>query len=613
MVSIRAVKFSPRYTRNTFFFNLANRALRTEDMFLVYQFRYWIKELCSAIEREHRKQFDSHSWTFYRGFQLHEDELERLKDSSGSLISINSFLSTSQDITVAQMFAGQGIMEGRLVSVILEIRANRARLQSVFFADIHQTSQFPDEMEVLFSLGSTFRIVSVDSEAENDYWLVRLEASDERSGQINEYCRLADFDCHRISPMIYFGSILTKDLDQTDRAVRYFRELLRSVDDNHPDFAEIYDGLGDAYFQRNEINRAMECYEKVRSIVRKQLNSSSDSSNNNVREDLLTKWKELENTTAEATIEKASLLYNIGFYSEQDQAEHWFSEALKTYENLKLASPSMSNCMKELAWAHRCNGKDQQCLDVQYRCLSIEEEYLPDDNQQLCESLTDIMTQGKTPDDHRRFVEFCQRKLLILGEQLNEDHPRLIHIRECLMDIQGKVLRFEEEQTALLHTLASTDHENLEQISQLLDKISLFYYRHDLYKKSIQYASDSLKIKRRMYVHHHPMTISTLGHIAHCYDLMLDYRQVFVYMKEILRLHRSIGYTDPQIILETHRQIDRIVKKAAKNQIELDWNPLAEADPALEVQNTTVQRSRPVKPIPWWARPSSKSMLRKKQ
>ncbi|CAF1392104.1 unnamed protein product [Rotaria sp. Silwood1] len=371
------------YTRNTFFFKLANQALRTEDMLLVYRFRHWIKQLCLAIECEHCKQSQDHSWTLYSGFRLHEEELERLKKSIGSLISINSFLSTTHDIAIARIFAGQGIIEDRLVRVLLHIQANPARLQSVFFADISQISQFPEENEVLFSLGSTFRILSIDFDEAFQYWIVQLNATDDGSDRIYEYCQLANYDLCSTSPMIYFGTILNENLDQTDHAVRYFRELLRLVGKTHPQLPEIYDALGDAYARRNEISRSIECYKIERKIQKKRgiLPSKPDEK---IREILQMRLAEEENKTNEPNLDKANLLCELASCSNYAQAEIYLNQALQMYEQLKLASPLMSTCIEELVWTCRMNENYQKCLDLLYRRLAIEEEYLPVDNQKLC-------------------------------------------------------------------------------------------------------------------------------------------------------------------------------------------------------------------------------------
>ena len=315
-------------------------------MHLVYRFRHWIKQLCTAIE--HHKPTADDRWLLYRGFQLHVEELERLKKSKGSLISINTFLSTSKKIQIAQIFSGQGEVEHPLARVLLQIEAFPARLHSVFFADIHTFSQFPAEMEVLFSLGSTFRIQSIDFDDDKKYWIVRLDATDDGSDRIKEYCQVANYDLLSASPMLYFGRVLNEHLDQADRAVRYFHDLLEAVETTHPELAEIYEALGDAYTRRKEINRAIKYYKMEGKIRRKQgtLPSTPDQK---IHQSLRTRLEQEEKKTSEPNLVKADLLCQLANASKYAQAEIYFDQALQIYEQLKLDGPLTSACMRDLA------------------------------------------------------------------------------------------------------------------------------------------------------------------------------------------------------------------------------------------------------------------------
>jgi tetratricopeptide (TPR) repeat protein len=546
-------------------------------MLLVYHFRHWIKQLCSAIECEHRKQSQDHSWTLYSGFRLHEEELERLKKSIESLISINSFLSTSRDINVARIFAGEGIIEDRLVRVLLQIQANPARLQSVFFADISQISQFPVESEVLFSLGSTFRILSIDFDEDRQHWIVRLDATDDGSDRIHEYCQLANYDLHSTSTMIYFGRILNENLDQTDRAVRYFRELLRLVGKTHPDLPEIYDALGDAYGRRNEINQSIKCYKIERKIQQKQ-GLQPSKPDEKLRVTLRTRLAEEEKKTDEPNLDKASLLRELADCSNYAQAEVYLNQALQIYEQLNLASSLMSTCIEELAWVYQMNENNQKCLDLRYRRLAIEEEYLPVDNQKLCETLKDIMHDGKTPDNHRRFIDFCQRKMPILAENLGENYPRLIHMQRCLEEVQDKLDNFEEEHTKWIKALQSIDRKDLYQCSRFYHDISIFYFRHELFNESVQYSLNELEICQNIHGYDPEKIIRIFDDIARCYNRMLNYSQAFVYMEKAFQLSQSIEQINPEIVRDIQNRIDNFVRRVARRHIELPWIPLSQAD-----------------------------------
>jgi len=104
------------------------------------------------------------------------EEFERLKESVGQIISKNGFLSTTRNIDVAFMFAGQSTEIKQ--SLIFEIHWNLNQLNdSVKFADIARFSDCPNEEEVLFELGATFLIESI--EENTNYSLIKLKAIDD--------------------------------------------------------------------------------------------------------------------------------------------------------------------------------------------------------------------------------------------------------------------------------------------------------------------------------------------------------------------------------------------------------------------------------------------------
>ncbi|CAF1209150.1 unnamed protein product [Adineta ricciae] len=563
------------YTRNTFFFKLANHALRTEDMLLVYRFRYWLKLLCSAIECEHKKQKDDQTWTLYSGFRLHKDELERLKQSVGNLISINSFLSTSRNINVAHIFAGTGIIEDHLARVRLHIEVNPTRLQSVFCADIRRMSQFSQEEEVLFSLGSTFRIISMDYDDTNQHWVFYLNATDDRSDLIREHCQLASYDFRSTSPMIYFGKILSKNLDKTNHALEYFHELLRKIDQTHPDLPNIYEAIGDIHHRRGQDSKAVKYY-KIEEKLRRKRDLIEKRADNIILQDLQEELEEEDKKTDEPTLTKANLLRTMAFHAKYVQAGTYLTQALQIYEQLKVASPAMSECIEDLAWNCQHNEKLQQSLELQYRRLAVSEEYLPADNQTLSDILTDILHEVKTPDDHRRFIKFCKKKLSVLDEEgtLDKDHPRLIHIEDCLETAENQLKDFKEKQTKLLIEVSHAAKQKYpSQLIQSYRKISIFYSKHGLYKESIHYALNELEIYENI-LGYSETIFDILDRIKQCYTLMLDYTQAFIYMQIAYKLAQSVQHIDPQMVQKRQIKTDNFVRRVAKYQIELPWIPV---------------------------------------
>lgn len=590
-----------RYTRSTLIFKLLNQALRTEDMALIYQFRYLIHQLCAQIELEHRKQICHDEWILFRGFQLHKEEFERLKRSKGGLISVNSFFSTTRDKAVAIIFAGSDGSESELVSVLLEIQVHPTRLQSVFFADIEHLSAIHDEAEVLFSLGSTFQILSIDFDDKTGVWVIRLDGSDEGSDRIRDYYQLADRELHDRSPMTYFGMILNDNLDQPDRAVRYFRRLLQLLDREHPNRVDIYHLLGEAYSRKNDHVLARKCFMKVRAIYR---NQSNQSSTNVTLNDLRSKLQLKEQNTNEASLEKAKLMHQVADLLEINERVVWLQRAHETYEQLKLPNPSMSACLDELAWAYRFDNQDKEYLATVYERFAVDEQYLPPENEQLCRNLEDIMEASFNLDDDRRFVKFCQGKLDDLSKTLVEDHSRLVHMRECLEKIVAKIDQFEQKQSELLNIFESTDPQDFTQLSQCLSAMALHCYHHSLYNQSIQHSLKDLEMNRTM----HPNIINILYHIACCYNQLNDYQHTFDYLRQILTLLESDRDVHAVNISIIRNDIDKVVAKAVKHHIEIAWESNMDQNRPVMVEKSTQPNTWKPKPVPQWAMPKSKAL-----
>ena len=84
---------------------------------------------------------------------------------------------------------------------------------------------------------------------------------------------LAKRDMEDCSPMIYFGGLLLIQLDQVDRAKKYFEMLLKSLSFDHPDIGSVYNNLGNVYFKKSEFILVLKNYEKGYKIRRAHLPS----------------------------------------------------------------------------------------------------------------------------------------------------------------------------------------------------------------------------------------------------------------------------------------------------------------------------------------------------
>ncbi|CAF3920501.1 unnamed protein product [Rotaria sp. Silwood1] len=81
------------YTKPIFLFSLINKALRLQNIELLFLLRFFMRD----IHRELTNNQCQSLVKVYRGQLIASDEIDILKNSIGDLISMKSFLSTSLD------------------------------------------------------------------------------------------------------------------------------------------------------------------------------------------------------------------------------------------------------------------------------------------------------------------------------------------------------------------------------------------------------------------------------------------------------------------------------------------------------------------------------------
>jgi hypothetical protein len=144
------------YTRDSFVYRLINRAFRTEDMALWYLFRFFVIDLCSQMHKMQKQQQQhlKEPLILYRGqSQMPVEELTKIKQNIGGLISTNGFLSTSKSEEIALQFVLGAENTDNLKVILYEIELHPSHAQSVVFVDLENFSSDSGEQEVLFIIG----------------------------------------------------------------------------------------------------------------------------------------------------------------------------------------------------------------------------------------------------------------------------------------------------------------------------------------------------------------------------------------------------------------------------------------------------------------------------
>jgi hypothetical protein len=170
------------YTKDCFLYKLLNKALRSEDVYLLCKFGTFIVDLCEQINKLHKERRERNgpeTIKLYRGQYISKSELKQMRANVGQLISTNGFVSTTAEPEVAIGFIKNPSTSPHLLPLLFEITAS-TDLTNVAFADITHLSDFPIEKETLFRLGTVFKMDSIDSHLTiPNLSVVKMTATDE--------------------------------------------------------------------------------------------------------------------------------------------------------------------------------------------------------------------------------------------------------------------------------------------------------------------------------------------------------------------------------------------------------------------------------------------------
>ena len=251
------------YTRDIFFFKTLNAVLRAENIHMMYLFHAYIAD----IQRQLKSHQLQGSVRVYRGQLMSKNELETLQNSRGEFISINSFFSTSTNDKQARLFLKAPGISENLERVLYEISADSNVTAAKPFADISSMSEFSSESEVLFMIGSIFRLNNIERSSNGQLWIIRMTlCSENDSGFKNVLIHMKQQLGSGETNLRTLGKVLRK-MGRLELAEFYLNRLLNDLPAKHP-------LLGDLYGDLSEIAGLMKNYDKSVEYQEKALECS---------------------------------------------------------------------------------------------------------------------------------------------------------------------------------------------------------------------------------------------------------------------------------------------------------------------------------------------------
>jgi tetratricopeptide (TPR) repeat protein len=463
------------YTKESFIYKLVNKALRTEDIDQLYTFRYFIADLSLSLNRERELlQEKVEVIMVYRGFRLDEEELLNLKANEGNLISINGFFSTSRSRDIAFHFATKSTKRTNAVSIIYEIECNLTEIQSLIFADIAKFSDYPNEQEVLFDVGATFRIISIiEQQEENSHlWIIKMKSAvvdkiiaKEFAEKLKSILHLDDI----INDDIMFGLLLAYS-ERCDESLKYFQKyILNNQNDNREDIGYIYFSIGEVYRLQNDFDKAIENYERaLKLMINEKWQHSPFFHMGNIffkkgdygkaiyyigqALSLQQKYYGLDKLSAADTLRCVAVIYYHKKYYLLS-LEH-FESALRSYETILPIHEheSIAICLTYIGLIYFNVHKMDRALDYFQKSLDVKRSIYPSNHNDIALDLVNIGNVLIEQHQLDSALNFYLDALEIHRQNFNMNNPAATpntHIEKCLTQIGTVYLRLKEYEAAL--------------------------------------------------------------------------------------------------------------------------------------------------------------------
>ena len=403
------------YTYDSFVYRLLNKALRTQNVEIIFKFRFFINDLQNQIKQCYqqyllRSRKEQHL-TVYRGQRLKINEVELLRANVGEIISMNSFLSATTSRTIAEIFADtsdQTKNESPLQSALFIIDVRNFDHETTPFAFIKSYSCCEDEEEVLFSIGAIFKVESVEKSANT--WHIHLQLNRQQN---QEHKDLANYMLRQIgsepNPST-LGWFLYR-MGDFNMAKRYVDLLLKQLPANDIERANAYNLLGLIRKDLRRFTESIRAYKKALSIYSRSSNASAycgqiiathcnlglaylavgddrsaDEQQMEAKDKLAKSPWRAEPLLVATTVTLKGKIQTV--HKEYARACENFQTALER-KKMKLSNdhPSMASTFIDLGITYEHMGHLDQALDYFNKALTIREKSLSKDHLDMVECL----------------------------------------------------------------------------------------------------------------------------------------------------------------------------------------------------------------------------------
>ena len=579
------------YTRECFTYQMLNRALRLLEADTIVNMGFFIHDLHQQIEQLHREQVDQYHGnvlTLYRGQGLYMADFDKLKNMKGGLLSFNSFVSTTKDPDMARLLAKSSSLAVEKVGILFVMTIDPTQT-STPFADIVEQSYFGEEVEVLFSMHSVFRIDQVsDLDGDGRLFEVRLvlTADDDpqlrllRESMAEEMEGSTGWD--RIAQLLMkvghlgkvegiYDMLLEQGVGAEDEQVTYnhnvgrikyaqgdYRRALmncekksldieqKSLPADHPDLATSYNNLASVYYSMGEYSKALSYCEKCLDVQQKSLpayHPSVATSYNNI----------------------GSVYDSMGEYS---KALSYYEKCLDVQQkSLPAYHPSVATSYNNIGSVCKSMGEYSKALSYYEKCLDVRQKSLPAYHPSVAASYNNIGSVYNSMGEYSKALSYYEKCLDVQQKSLPAYHPSVAtsynNIGSVYNSMGGyskalsyyeKCLDVEQKSLPAYHPSVATSYNNLASV----------YYSMGEYSKALSYCEKCLDVQQKSLPANHPSVATSYNNIGSVYDSMGEYSKALSYYEKCLDIQQKSLPADHPDLASSYNNIGSVYDSMAE-------------------------------------------------
>ncbi|CAF3749135.1 unnamed protein product [Rotaria sp. Silwood1] len=144
------------------------------------------------------------------------------------------------------------------------------------FAAISEYCEYRDESEVLFMLGSIFRLDSIERNSHSQVWIVQMALCDNDEHHLKQVLMdIREQFVHKETNLQTLGKLLW-EMGRPDLAERYFIRMLEQLPPDNSTCIDLYQNLGTLASNAGQLDKSMKWRQKAIEL-RKQVQFSSSS------------------------------------------------------------------------------------------------------------------------------------------------------------------------------------------------------------------------------------------------------------------------------------------------------------------------------------------------